>query len=494
MFPFRRLVALSLAWICTAASLAIGPLSFAKEPTTQTTNLSPLADAMQAKSLGRVRELIASGADINAKQSDGMTALHWACYHDDPQATAALIAAGANVDAKNDYDIPPLYIGCQNGNVEIVKSLLKAGADAKVTIPGGETCLMVASRTGIPEVVKSLLDHGADPNARERKGQTAILWAAAEGNGEVVDLLIDAGADYKTPLPSGFTPMTFAIREGQTDVVRRLLARAVDVNEPMRPEKRGGGGPQNGMSPLMMAVENGHFELAEMLLENGADPNDGRSGYTALHALTWVRKPIRGDGDPPPIGSGKRTSLDLVRTLIAKGADVNARHGKHRPANSALNKTDATPFLLACETGDVPLMRLLLESGADPTITNADNVTPLLAAAGVGVLGNGDDSAGTEEDAIEAIQLLLDLGADINAVDAEGKTAMHGAAFQSWNNLVRLLHERGAKIAIWNRKNNLGWTPLMIAQGNRPGNFRPSPETIEAVEAVMRACGVQPPD
>jgi ankyrin repeat protein len=124
---------------------------------------------------------------------------------------------------------------------------------------------------------------------------------------------------------------------------------------------------------------------------------------------------------------------------------------------------------------------------------NADHVTPLLAAAGVGVLANGDDSAGTEDEAIEVVQLLLDLGADINAVDDEGKTAMHGAAFMSWNKLVQFLADHGARIEVWNRKNNRGWTPLMIAQGHRPGNFRPSPETIVAVEHVMRAAGVEPP-
>jgi ankyrin repeat protein len=183
----------------------------------------------------------------------------------------------------------------------------------------------------------------------------------------------------------------------------------------------------------------------------------------------------------------------MVRRLVAAGANVNARHGKHRPNHSALNRTDATPFLLAAETGDVPLMRLLLELGADPTIPNADHVTPILAASGVGVLGNGDESAGTEEEAIEAVQLLLELGADINAVDDEGKSAMHGAAFKSWTKLVRFLADHGADVKIWNQENNRGWTPLMIAQGHRPGNFRPSPPTIEAILTVMRRAGVDPP-
>jgi ankyrin repeat protein len=229
-----------------------------------------------------------------------------------------------------------------------------------------------------------------------------------------------------------------------------------------------------------------------MLLEYGADAKESRCGYTALHAITWVRKPIRGDGDPPPIGSGKMTSLELVRSLVDHDADVNARHAKRGAGKERLNRTDATPFLLAAETADVALMRLLLELGADPTISNVDNCTPLLAAAGVGVLGDGDEAAATEAEVIEAIVLLLDLGADINAVDDHGKTAMHGAAFKSWPKVIRLLAQRGADINVWNQKNQSGWTPLMIAQGNRPGNFRPSAETTAAIAAVMRSAGVEP--
>ena len=455
---------------------------------------SPLADAVRKKQQAVTRDLLEQRVDVNAAQVDGMTALHWAVYHDDLKIAKLLVAAGADVKAKNRYGVPPLSIACQNGNTAIVELLLETDADPNATLRGDETLLMTAARTGKLGPVKALLAHSADVNAKERKGQTALMWAAADGHTRVVDELINAGADFRTPLKSGFTPFFFAVREGRTDVVFRLLEAGIDVNNVMQPESKSGKGPKAGTSPLILAVENGHFELAAELLEAGANPNDDRGGFTALHAITWVRKPIRGDGDPPPIGSGRLSSLEFVKELVSHGADVNARHRKQNAGNSRLNRTDATPFLLAAEAADVLLMQLLVDLGADPLLQNADDCTPLLAAAGVGVLSNGDETAGTEDETIEAIRLLLKLGADINAVDEDNNSAMHGAAYKSHTKLVQFLADHGADVNVWNQENSRHWTPLMIAQGHRPGNFRPSPETIVAVERIMRAGGIEPPD
>ena len=454
-----------------------------------------LADAMESMNQTLVRQLLDSQADVNAAQVDGMTALHWAVYYDNAELAKQLVEAGADVQAENRYDVAPLSLACLNGSTAVVELLLAADADPNTTLPGGETALMTAARTGRPGPVKALLARGAKVNAKERQDQTALMWAAAEGHVDVVQALLEAGADFKTPLKSGFTPLFFAAREGRKDVVSALLSAGADVNATMQPQKTSGKSPRRGTSPLLLALENGHFELAVALLDAGADPNDQRSGFTPLHAITWVRKPNSGDGpdgDPPPLGSGLLTSLEFVREVVARGAEVNARLKRGRSGRGRLNMRGATPFLLAADTADVPLMRLLVELGADPSIPNADNCTPLLAAAGIGTIAPTEE-AGTEDEALAAVKLTLELGGNIDAVDANGETAMHGAAYKSLPKMVRFLADNGATIDVWNNKNSYGWTPLMIAEGHRPGNFKPSADTVAAIHQVMLAAGITPP-
>jgi ankyrin repeat protein len=249
------------------------------------------------------------------------------------------------------------------------------------------------------------------------------------------------------------------------------------------------------MNALMFAVENGHFELALELVDSGADPNDLRSGFGALHALTWVRRPNRGDdeaGQPSPRGSGVVNSLDFVRELVRRGADVNARLEKGDGGPGKLRLKGATPFLLAAKTADLPLMKLLVELGADPLMANASGSTPLMAAAGLGCLAP-DEEAGTEDECVAAVEYLLSLGAALDTVDENDETAMHGAAYKSLPKVVSLLAARGLGVEVWNRQNAYEWTPLLIAEGFRPGNFKPSVETIAAIHEAMRASGIEPP-
>lgn len=456
---------------------------------------APLADAAEAADWKKVATLLKESAEGNSSQVDGMTALHWAVYHDNSESTKLLLAAGALAKAENRYGVTPLSLACTNGSEPIVKTLLAAGADPNTTLPGGETVLMTAARTGRVGPVQLLLAAGAKVDARDRKGQTALMWAAADGHAPVVELLIKSGADVHARLKSGFTPLLFAVREGKSEVVRALLKAGVDANEAIQTEKGGGKAPVNGASALILAIENGHFELAVTLLEAGANPNDQRSGYTPLHTLTWVRKPNRGDGDdgqPPPAGSGNLTSLQFVKLLVQHGADVNARLVKGSSGKGKLGMTGATPFLLAAKTADLPYLRLLVELGADPLLPNKDGCTPLMAAAGIGTLAPTEE-AGTEPEALQTVEYLLSLGADVNTVDRNGETAMHGAAYKSLPKMVQFLADKGAKIELWNRKNKYDWTPLLIAEGFRPGNFKPSADTIDAIHKVMRSAGINPP-
>jgi uncharacterized protein len=459
------------------------------------------ADAAEHRNHALVKELLAKGADVNTAQVDGMTALHWAVYNDDAEMAGLLVRSRANVNATNRYGVPPLSIACTNGNAAMVMLLLDAGAGANASLPGGETVLMTAARVGNLEAVKALLARGANPNAQERREQTALMWAAAEGHATVVRALIEAGSTINATLPSGFTPLFFAVREGHIDVVRALLEAGVNVNETLQPKADRPASPlganykpiRNGTSPLMLAVENGHFELAIALVAAGADPNDQRSGFTPLHAISWVRKPDASDvGDPAPIGSGTLTSLQFVRALVDWGANVDARLGKvpRPPASATLLGTEgATPFLMAADRADVPLMRELVKAGADPLLPNADKSTPLMAAAG---LGTSDplEEAGTEDEALDAVKMLLDLGADINAVDNKGDTVMHGAAYGNFPVIVQLLADRGADINVWKRADTEGRTPLYIAEGFKAGRPQPSRPTIDVLERLMAAAGV----
>lgn len=456
-----------------------------------------LVQAARHQGAAAVQTLLSDGADPNAAEPDGTSALHWAVHEDDLESAKLLIRRNANPKAANRYGMTPLSLACRNGSVAMVELLLTAGADPNSTLPGGETPLMTAARAGSVATVRALIARGADVHAKEPKfGQTALMWAAADGHAETVQALVAAGADYRVRTPLGFTAFLFAVREGQIAVARTLLKAGANVNETVQPvlgpgvKGALGRGPRPGTSALVLAVTNAHYELASVLLDAGADPNAAATGYTALHAITNARKPGGGDNDPPPQGSGSLSSIAMVRKLAAKGADLNAR--MTRKVNfglTSLNTAGATPFLLAAKTADAELMRVLAELGADPKIPNADGANAMIVAAGLGTRSPGED-AGTEEEVVEALQVAFDLGVDINAVDNNGETAMHGAAYKNLPGAVEFLASHGARIEIWNRRNKQGWTPLRIAEGYRFGNFKPSQVTIDAFHRVMKAAGV----
>lgn len=453
---------------------------------------SPIADAVERGETSNVPALLARGADVNASQVDGMTALHWAAHLDDLDVAEALLQKGADVKAANRYGVTPLSPACTNGNGAMVELLLDAGADPNTALRGGETVLMTAARTGKLDAVKALLARGADPNRKESyRKQTALMWAAAEGHADIVKALVDAGADFSTALESGFTPLLFAVREGRIEVVRALLDAGAEVNETIRPEDKPRNGPRDGTSALLLAATNAHFELSELLLDRGADPNADETGYTVLHVMALVRNPGVGDNDPAPEGSGNMTSIEFVKKMAAHSAKLDARMTENvNLGNTRLKKLGATPFLLAAQSADAELMRTLASLGADPLLPNEDNSTPLMVAAGVGTRSPGED-AGTEEEVLEALEVALQLGADINAVDNNGETVMHAAAYKNLPRVVQFLSEKGADHKVWNQNNNHGWTPLTIARGYRFGNFKPSAVTVAALQLVFNAAGVR---
>ena len=462
-----------------------------------------LVDAIERADEAAVRALLAEQVDPEAAEADGSTPLHWAVHHDQLGIAELLIRAGARATVANRYGVQPLSLACINGNPATIELLLDAGADPNTVLAEGETALMTAARTGVVEAVNVLLAHGADVNATESwRGQTALMWAAAEGNAEVVAALLAHGADVGAASQSGFTPLLFAAREGRIEVAERLLDAGASLDDSLsiNSDRTAGGvemqrASSEGLDAFLLAVGSAHFELAALLLERGADPNVAPRGWTALHQVSWVRKTgDSGSNDPAPEGSGEMDSLEFVRMLAAKGADLNARVTLKPPAGiTTLNMLGGTPFLLAARTADAALMSLLAELGADPLLANEDNTTPLMVAAGVGTQSPGEDP-GTEPEVLEAVEVALALGGDLNAVDDNGETAMHGAAYKHLPAVVSFLADRGARIGVWNQENAKGWTPWRIVAGvQRGSNIVSSTETEAAVRAVMARAGVAPP-
>jgi ankyrin repeat protein len=461
----------------------------------QGAGVPPLVDAVRRGDRAVAHAELQKGADANAVEPDGTTALHWAAYRNDAEIAEALIRAGARVEATNRYGVRPLSLASQGGYAAIVKILLAAGADPNVALASGETALMAAARSGSVAAVEALVARGAAVDARESaRSQTALMWAAAEGHADVVRALARAGASVRVRSKSGFTPLLFAAREGHIQAVGALLDVGARLDESLAASSvESAGGvvreqKEANLDAFLLATGNAHFELAAYLLDRGASPNAAPRGWTALHQVSWVRKMGEaGSNDPPPQGSGNMTSLEFVKKLVAKGGDVNASVASRRlpVGSSGLNFTGATPFFLAARTADVELMRVLLAAGANPRTPTAAGTTPLMVAAGVGSSLPGEEP-GTEAEALEAVKLTLELGDDVNAVDANGDTAMHGAAYKHLPGVVQFLGTAGAKNEVWNRPNKAGHTPLQIATGIQRGmNFVFSHETADAIRGLL---------
>ena len=489
----RRLGVYRRGFVGLMVSAFLGGMSVqAQEP--------PLVDAVSRGDTIETQALIASGVNLDRPATDGSTALHWAVHRDDSSLVEVLLTAGATATVANRYGVEPIVLAAENGNVVIVEALLAGGAAATTSTPDGETVLMTAARNGAADVVRLLLTRGADPNARDPfRGQTALMWAAARNNAAAVRALVELGADvhaktarkeettrrlFWAAAPTGFSALMFAARGGQLDAVRALLDVGADVNDTL----------SDGQSVLIVAIANANWEVGDYLLGRGAIPTQDAAGWTALHQVVRSRRMNCCQGFPGPIPTGRVDSTDVLKKLIALGADVNARmrtNGMQDGQRNRLNRLGATPFFLAAKSNDTEAMDVLLDAGADPLLSNADGTTALMVAAGVAVFNPGEDGGtepAQEAEMLRAVTMLVDLGHDVNGVNYRGETPLQGAAFRGANSVVQYLVDQGADL---DARNDLGYSPLAIAAGfTYTDTYKQQSQTAGLLRVLMEARGI----
>jgi ankyrin repeat protein len=480
----------------------------------------PLAVAARQQDKAAVRASLKQRADVNAPESDGATALHWAAHWDDVETADLLIKAGANVNARNEYDVTPLSLATENGSLPMVQRLLKAGANPNAATSTGEAPLMTAVRVGNVPLVKAILAAGGNVNAQGGgREQTALMWAVERHDLEVVRTLLAQKADVNARSEArpeyvtfsrgnpqggrltgladqtlesdgsrpglrwikkgGMTALMFAARDGDLESVTLLLAAGANINDcsPV------------GDTALMLAARNDRTPVALLLLEKGADPNIAEAGHTALH-LAVARK-----------------NHELLQALLAHAASPNVRLTKGEPdpeGNRRFNQLPeyllgATPFLLATALNEIDVMQFLVKAGADPLIPMADGTTPVMASMGIfpGVFtfipfekvpaggAQGDNTAYfqrkqlfSEDKVLQTMKLTVELGGDVNAARGSlityhvgnsrtlvgrdaGDTALHIATADKYPTVVEFLVSKGARMDVKDRR---GLTPLGVAK------------------------------